>query len=383
MALTRSVLGLGLTFSALAAIAAPPGKGTFYAYVGTYTGRDSKGIYVYKFNTATGSLESVGLVAETPNPTFLVIHPNHKYLYAANEIGRWNGERTGSVSAFRIDPATGKLTALNTVSSHGTGPCHVSIDRTGKFVFVANYSGGSVAVLPIKEDGSLGEATSSIQHTGSSVNQSRQREPHAHSIYASADNKFVVACDLGTDKVMVYRFDATKGTLTPNDPPAGTVPPGSGPRHFAFDPNGRYGYAIDEMGSTVSAFTWDGKRGVLSDIQNITTLPADWKGQSTCAEVFVHPNGKFLYGSNRGHDSIAIFSIGRDGKLTNVAITPAEVKEPRNFRIDPTGKWLLTEGQKSNNIAVFRLDPKTGRITPTGTTVQLGSPVCIDWVPVP
>jgi 6-phosphogluconolactonase len=385
MAFIRTGLGLGLTLWILAATAAPPAKGTFYAYVGTYTDRNSssKGIYVYRFNTASGALDSIGLAAESPNPTFLAISPNHKYLYAANEIGKFNGEKAGSISAFRIEPATGKLAALNVVSSRGPGPCHLTVDRTGKYVLVANYSGGSVAVLAIKADGSLGEATSFDQHTGSSVNKSRQSEPHAHSIYMSPDNRFAITCDLGLDKVMVYKFDASKGVLTPNNPPATKIEPGAGPRHFAFHPNGKYGYSINEMQSGVDVFDWDGRRGVLTEKQNISTLPSGFKGENTDAEVFVHPNGKFLYGSNRGDDSIAVFSIASDGKLTPVEVTKAQVVMPRNFAIDPTGNWLITEGQKSDNIVVFHLDPKTGRLTPAGTSVQLHAPVCIEWVPAP
>jgi 6-phosphogluconolactonase len=380
MTIISSGLGLGLALWTIATVGASAAdSGPFYAYVGTYTDKGSKGIYVYSFQPSTGKLDSIGLAAETPNPTFLAVHPNHKYLYAANEIGKYKGENTGSISAFRIDAANGKLMPLNTVSSHGNGPCYVTVDRSGKFVLAANYGGGTVSVLPISADGSLGEATSSIQHAGSSVDR-RQRGPHAHSINMSPDNRFAIAADLGLDKLLVYRFDAIKGTLQPNDPPSVSLAPGSGPRHFAFHPNGRVAYSINELKSTVTVFDWNAQRGVLADKQTISTLPKDFSGENSTAEVVVHPNGKFLYGSNRGHDSVAVFAIGGDGKLTTVEITPVQVKVPRNFAIDPSGTFLFAEGQNSDRVVLFRLDPKTGRLTPAGTTVDIASPVCMKFV---
>jgi 6-phosphogluconolactonase len=376
-----SALGLGLAVLTLAAMAAPAAnQGPLYVYVGTYTDKSSKGIYVYRFQPESGKLDSIGLAAETPNPTFLAIHPSRKYLYAANEIGKYKAENTGSVSAFRIDAATGKLIPLNTVSSHGNGPAHVTVDRSGKFVLAANYGGGTVTVLPIGADGSLGEATSSIQHKGSSVDKSRQRGPHAHSINMSPDNRFAIAADLGLDKLLVYRFDASKGILEPNDPPSVSLAPGSGPRHFTFHPNGRVAYCINEMKSTVTVFDWNADRGVLTGKQTVSTLPKDFSGESSTAEVLVHPNGKFLFGSNRGHDSVAVFAIGADGTLTPVEITPVQVKTPRNFAIDPSGTFLFAEGQASDNIVLFRLDPKTGHLIPSGTSVDVGAPVCIRFV---
>ncbi len=354
-----------------------------WMYVGTYTGKGSKGIYLYRFDSGTGKLDSIGVAAETPNPTFLAVHPNHRYLYAANEIGKYKGENTGSVSAFRIDAATGGLTALNTVSSQGNGPCYVTVDRSGKFVLVANYGGGTVAVLPIGADGSLGEATSTIKHSGSSANPKRQGQAHAHSINMSPDNRFAIAADLGTDKLYVYRFDAAKGTLQPNDPPFTSMKPGAGPRHFSFNPNGKYAYSINELQSTVTVFDWDATRGVLTEKQTITTLPDGFSGDNSTAEVVVHPNGHFLYGSNRGHDSIAVFAIGADGRLKTVEIVPAQVKEPRNFVIDPSGQYLFAEGQSSGAINLFRLDPKTGKLTATNTSIQVTAPVCIRFVPAP
>lgn len=379
----RSCQALGTAaflLTTLSAGAAEPSAS--YAYVGTYTNKGSKGIYLYKFNSASGKLESIGLAAETPNPTFLAVHPNRKYLYAANEIGNFKGTKAGSISAFSIDSATGKLTALNSVSSQGGGPAHVTVDRSGKFVLAANYGGGSVAVLPISADGSLGEATSFIQHSGSSVNKSRQGAPHAHSVNMSPDNKFAIVADLGLDKILVYRFDQERGTLKPNDPPSVSSAPGAGPRHFSFHPNGKFAYSINEMQSTVTVFDWDAGRGVLTEKQTVTTLPTGFSGQSSTAEVLVHPNGKFLYGSNRGDDSIAVFAIGSDGKLTQVEIVPAQVKTPRNFIIHPGGEYLFAEGQNSDKIVLFKLDLKTGRLTPAGTSVDVAAPVCIRFVPI-
>lgn len=371
----RIALALLLGLPALAA-AAPK---TTYVYAGTYTNKGSKGIYLYRFDPASAKLESLGLAAETPNPTFLAIHPNQKFLYAANEISNFGGERTGSITAYRIEPG-GKLTQLNAVSSKGAGPCHVSVDRKGRAVLAANYGGGSIASLPIRPDGSLGEAVSAIQHTGSSVNQSRQKEPHAHSINPSPDNRFAVAADLGIDKLLVYRFDATSGALTPNDPPSASVKPGAGPRHFAFHPSLPVAYAINELDSTVTVFDWNARAGTLTEKQTAGTLPAGFSGNNSTAEVVVHPNGRFLYGSNRGHDSVAVFSIGKDGRLTQVEVTPVGVRTPRNFAIDPSGRFLFAAGQASDRINVFRIDETTGKLSAAGTSVEVGAPVCIRFV---
>lgn len=380
--MARPYFATGALIAAIAAATAMAAAGPSYFYVGTYTNKGSKGIYQYRFDPATGKVESLGLAAETPNPTFLAVHPSHKYLYAANEVGEYKGEKTGSVTAYRIEPGTGKLTALNTVSSHGNGPCHVSIDRGGKFVFAANYGGGSVAVLPISVDGSLGEATATVQDTGSSVNQGRQRGPHAHSIFASANNKFVLWADLGTDKIMVYRFDAQKGTLTPNSPDSVSLKPGSGPRHLALHPNGKWAYSANELFSNVTAFDWNASTGALTEKQTLSTLPEGFSGRNSDAEIEIHPNGKFLYASNRGHDSVAVFAIGPDGGLKMVEAAPLGVKTPRHFAIAPGGNYLFAEGQDSNSFALLKLDPKTGKLTQTGTTMELGAPVCIVFVPV-
>jgi len=281
----------------------------YLVYVGTYTVRGSKGIYAYRYDASTGQLEDLGLAAETPSPSFLAISPNHKFLYAANETDEYQGQSSGIVTAFSIDTKTGKLTLLNQKASRGASPCHISLDHTGKFVLVANYTGGNLAVFPVEEDGRLGEASDFIQHIGSGPNHDRQEKAHAHWIDLSADNRFVLNADLGLDEVFVYHFDASKGKLTPNDPPFAKVGPGAGPRHLAFHPNGRFAYVIDELDSTVTSFSYDAKAGTLHELQSVSTLPKDFSGKSNTAEVVVHPSGKFLYGSNRGHDSLAVFAI--------------------------------------------------------------------------
>lgn len=357
----------------------------FLVYIGTYTGAKSKGIYVSRLDAASGKLGALELAAATASPSFLAIHPSQRFLYAVGEINDFGGKKSGAVNAFSVDRKTGTLNLLNQQPSGGPGPCHLVVDRTGKSVLVANYGGGSVSALPIQADGKLGNPTAFIQHEGSSVNPQRQKEPHAHSINVDAANRFAVAADLGLDKLLIYRFDAVKGTLVPNDPPHASVKPGAGPRHFAFHPKGRYAYVINEMRCTVTAFGYDPQRGELKELQTIPTLP---EGQSvqpghSTAEVQVHPSGKFLFGSNRGHDSIVVYAIDENtGKLTFVENQPTQGKIPRNFGIDPTGAFLLAANQNSDNIVVFRIDSKTGRLNPTGQTVEVPAPVCVKFVPV-
>jgi 6-phosphogluconolactonase len=353
-----------------------------WVYIGTYTsGGPSKGIYRLELDLASGKLTAPELAAETKDPSFLAIHPNQHFLYAVNEGANFNGTGAGAVSAFALDPKTGALTSLNQQSSGGAGPCHLVVDRQGKHVLAANYGGGSACVLPIQADGRLGEATSFVQHHGSSANKQRQEKPHAHSVNLDAANHFAFVADLGLDKVLVYRFDAKKGTLTPNEPPAAAVAPGAGPRHFAFHPNGRYAYVINEMQSTVTAFSYDAERGELKTLETVSTLPKGFKGNTSTAEVQVHPSGKFLYGSNRGHDSIAIFAIDPEtGKLTAVGHQAQQIKTPRNFGIDPTGTYLLVANQASNSLVVFRINPKTGELEPTGTLVEVPKPVCVKMI---
>jgi 6-phosphogluconolactonase len=347
-------------------------------YLGTYTRGDSQGIYLARLNLTTGELKLAGLAAETKNPSFLAIHPNRRFLYSVGEISDFQGQRTGAVNAFRIDRQTGKLELLNQQSSGGAGPCHLVVDPPGRNVLVANYGGGSVAALPIRDDGGLGESTAFVQHEGSSVNPRRQGGPHAHSINLDAANRFAFVADLGLDKILVYRFDAARGTLTPNDTPWAAVAPGSGPRHFAFHPGGKVAYVINELLSTVTAFAYDADRGVLEEVQTISTLPDGFDGDNTTAEVQVHPSGRFLFGSNRGHDSIAVFAIDPDsGRLSAVEHESTQGHTPRNFGVDPTGRYLLAANQNSDSVVVFRIDANSGALTPTGQKIEVPSPVCI------
>ena len=352
----------------------------YFVYAGTYTKTKSKGIYVYRFQPATGKLTALGLAAESVNPSFLAVDPSQRFLYAANETG----EGANSISAFRIDPKAGKLEFLNKVPSRGDMPCHLVVDKTSRMLVVANYGSGSVAAFPIQPDGRLGEASAFSQHEGSSVNPQRQKGPHAHSVVLSPDNKFVLSADLGLDKVFVYRIDPAKGSLTLNNPPSATVKPGSGPRHLAFHPNGKLVYVINEIASTMTAFAYQAAAGTLNEIQTVSTLPADFTGRSSTAEVEVGRSGRFVYGSNRGHDSIAVFAVdAKTGRLTLVETVPAQGKTPRNFALDPTGAYLFAANQNTDNIVQFRVDPKTGRLVPSGEVVSdIGAPVCVLFVPV-
>jgi 6-phosphogluconolactonase len=390
MKITRRAFAILLALSAplfIASAAQSPHKGTakkshYLAYVGTYTTKKaSKGIYVYRFDAATGQLTSVGLAAESTDPSFVVAHPNGKYLYGVNEVGNYDGKKSGAVSAFAIDHKSGRLTLLNQVASGGADPCYISLDKTGKHVLVANYSGGSVAVFPVLKDGRLGEASAFVQHQGSGANKERQEAPHAHWIQTSPDNRLAAVSDLGLDELVLYRFDAAKGSLVPNDPPFVKVSPGSGPRHAAFHPNGKFVYVLNEMQSTVVVFSYDPSTATLKTLQQLSTLPKDFTGQNDTAELAVHPSGKFLYASNRGHDSIAIFSIDSvKGTLTPTGHVATGGKTPRNFAIDPTGKYLLAANQASDNIVIFRINLATGNLTRTGQVGEVPSPVAITFV---
>jgi len=388
--LTACIASVGLS-SVAGAQAASSGDAqptAFWLYVGTYTdnGRNngSRGIYFLELDTRTGVVSEPQLAAKASNPSFLAIHPSRKYVYSVNELSEFEGRKGGVVTAFAVDPAHGTLTPLNHQSSVGSGPCHLVVDRLGKNVLVANYGSGSVACLPIDPDGRLRSESSFIQHRGSGADPRRQQSPHAHSINLDAENRFAFAADLGLDRVFIYRFDAAQGKLGPNEPAFAKVAPASGPRHFAFHPSGRFAYVISEMANTVTAFAYDAERGSLNEIQVISTLPADFKGTSYTAEVQVHPSGKFLYGSNRGHNSVAIFEIeAGTGKLSAAGFEPTQGKNPRNFAIDPTGGFLLVENQDSNTIVVFRIDPRTGDLRPTGQTIGVGKPVCIKMIPKP
>jgi 6-phosphogluconolactonase len=371
-------LAFGLT-----ALAQKPASGELIVHVGTYTGPSSKGIYVSRLNPSTGALTEPVLAAETPSPSFLALHPSRPVLYAVNEIGDFEGKPAGSVSAFAIDRATGLLKPINRQSSGGGGPAHVSIDPKGRHVFVANYGGGSVAALPVADDGGLRPMSGFVQHTGSSVNPARQKGPHAHSIDLDPSGRRAYVADLGLDKILIYGYEATAGTLTPSDPPFATVEPGSGPRHVAMHPSGRFVYVTNEIVLTVTAFARDAASGGLKALQTISTLPDGVAAQPnySTAELTMHPSGRFLYGSNRGHDSITVYAVDQSsGRLTYVQTEPTGGSTPRSFGIDPTGRWLLAANQRSDSIVVFRIDQASGRLAPTGARVSVGSPVCITFL---
>jgi 6-phosphogluconolactonase len=365
----------------------PPGSehpAALWAYIGTFTAKGSKGIYRFELDPASGKLTSQGLAGETTAPFFLALHPNHRFLYAVNEVNDFHGKKSGAVSAFAIDARTGKLTLLNQQPTGGAGPCHLVVDKQGKHLLVANYGGGSVCVLPIETDGRLGAATAFVQHQGTSVNPQRQEGPHAHCVLLDPANRFVLVADLGLDRILVYRYDAARGKLTPNNPPGVAAAPGAGPRHLAFHPNGRYVYAINEINSTMTAYAYDGDRGVLTPLQTVSTLPAGFTGNNSGAEVQVHPSGRFLYGSNRGCDSIAIFAIDPGtGKLRSVGQQGSHVKTPRNFAIDPTGTALVVANQDGDSLVVFRIDAGTGELRPSGPVVAAPMPVCVVLMPPP
>jgi 6-phosphogluconolactonase len=349
-------------------------------YVGTYTDGTSRGIYRFTFDPAAGAAGEPVLAAETKNPSFLALHPSGRFLYAVGEIGSFQGAKTGAVSAFAIDPKTGDLTLLNQQPSEGTGPCHLVVDRAGRNVLVANYGGGTVAVLPIGTDGRLKPASSVQAHQGSGPNKGRQEKPHAHGIYLDPAERFALAPDLGADRVFVYRFDAAKGTLEPHG--AGTLEPGSGPRHLAFHPSGTYVYVINELLSTIAVFSYDAEKGALTTLQTVSCLPAGFSGTSWTAEVAVSPDGRFVYGSNRGDDSLAVFAVeASTGRLTVKGHAPIGGKYPRHFTIDPTARFILAGHQNSGTIGVLRLDPATGMPSLVGSPVKVDKPVCL--LPVP
>ncbi len=385
LALLPILAAPGSAWAQAPATAPASGFGTYWVYVGTYSGgARNRGIFLMDLDARTGRLSQPRLAAASPDPSFLAIHPSRQFLYAANESGTIQGHRDGGVSAFAIDPSTGTLELLNQQLPAGSGPCHLVVDRQGKNVLVANYGSGSVGCLPIEQNGRLRPASTKIQHRGHGADPGRQTGPHAHSINLDAANRIAVAADLGLDRVLLYDFDPANGRLAPHEPPFTKVAPASGPRHFAFHPEGRFGYVINEMANTVIAFAYDADAGTLTEIQTISTLPANFRGKSYTAEVQVHPTGRFLYGSNRGHDSIAVFVIDpTTGKLTLTGITPTQGKNPRNFAIDPTGAWLLAENQDSDSIVVFRIDPQTGTLAPTGQTVKVPKPCCIKMMPRP
>jgi 6-phosphogluconolactonase len=352
-----------------------------FVYVGTYTSRGAEGIYVYRYDSSTGTLSPLSVTTGIVNPTFLALHPDSTYLYAVNEVGELDGEPGGALSAYQIDPAAGALTFLNRQTTIGQGPCHVAIDQTGSYAMVANYGSGSVAMLPILADGSLGEACDFHQHEGSGPNPRRQQGPHAHSVTVAPDNRFAFAADLGLDKMMVYKIDLEQGKLVPNDVPFAPTYPGAGPRHFAFHPSNAYAYVINEMGNTVTVFGYDATQGTLDERQTISTLPEDFQDTTHCADIHLSQSGAFLYGSNRGHDSIALFAVDAGaGTLTPIGHQSTLGKTPRNFGLAPNGDYLLAANQDTNNITAFAVDQETGQLSPTGHVTPVPAPVCIQWL---
>lgn len=376
-ALAAAVLVSLLPAAMPTASAEPPQE--FLAFVGTYTGNGkSAGIYSFRFDPQTGKTRDLKLAAPVTNPSFLAIHPDGKHLYSVSET-----DGAGGVSAFEINVADGTLKHLNATSTQGGSPCHLVVDKTGKFVLAANYGGGSVCSIPIREDGTVGEVACFVQHSGKSVNPQRQEAPHAHSINLDAANKFAFAADLGLDQVLVYCFDEQTGALTPNDPPFIAIAPGSGPRHFAFHPSGKYAYVINEILLTMTAMSYDAARGRLTEIQTVPTIPVAVKPEYSTAEVVAHPSGKFLYGSNRGHDTIAVFKIDQaSGKLTRIQNEPTRGKTPRNFAVDPTGGYLFAENQDSGTVVVFLINQDDGTLHATGDVLEVGMPVCIRMLAV-
>ena len=386
MKITRRIFAFSLLlapfiFSVAGASAGKPAANRKYlVFVGTYTNKtESTGIYAYEFDADTGKLTPKGVAAETPDPSWVAVHPSGKYLYAANEAGK-----ASTVSAFALDVTNGKLTLLNQMPSLGEDPCYLSLDKTGRYVLVANYSSGTIAVFPILADGRLGEHTALLTDQGpTGPNKEHQQGPHAHWIETSPDNRFALVADLGLDEVLVYKFDATSGALTPNEPAFARLKAGSGPRHAVFYPNGKFVFAVSELSSTATSFAYDVKKGTLKETGTASTLPPGFSGRNDVAEAAVHPNGKFLYVSNRGNDSIAILSIDPGNRtLVPAGGVPTGGKEPRHFAIDPSGKYLLAENQFSNNIVVFKIDPATGGLTPTGRVVEVPSPVDIAFFPI-
>ena len=355
----------------------------YLAYVGTYTNKTaSKGIYAFRYDASSGKLEPPGVAAETPDPSWVAIHPNGKFLYAANEAGK-----NSMVSAFALDAKTAKLTLLNQLPALGEDPCYISLDKTGKYLLVANYTSGNVVVFPIGADGKLGPATANLRDEGTlGPNKERQDGPHAHWIETSAGNRFAYVTDLGLDRVLIYKFDADLGRLSrpdPGQPEAfqAALPPGAGPRHLAFSRDGNFMYVLGELQSTVTTFANEAREKYRA-LQSVSALPAAFSGRNDAAEIALHPSGKFLYTSNRGLDSIAVFQVDSGGLLRLAANVRTGGKEPRHFAIDPSGNYLFAENQLSDKIVTFRIDQKTGALTPTGASLEVPSPVSIAFLPL-
>jgi 6-phosphogluconolactonase len=385
----REFLGIGLSGAASAMLAkqikAQKKAKEMLLYIGTYTSTGkSEGIYVHRFNTETGKLTPLTVVKNVAEPSFLTIDKDRKYLYAVNELLEYEGKKAGAVSAFAIDRKTGNLQFLNRRTSLGGAPCFITTSENRKFVLVANYLGGNVSVYPVDKDGRLGASVDLAQHTGFGPNKDRQEAAHAHSITLDRNNRFAFAADLGIDKLMIYRFDDKTGKLKPNEAQAFyQTRGGAGPRHFSFHPNGKLAFLINELDLTITSLAYDEKLGTLKEIQTVPTLPENTPhAGATCADIHLSPNGKFLYGSNRGHNSIVSFSVDEEtGKLAYIEHTPTGGKKPRNFAVEPNGKFLLVANQDSDSIVVFRIDEATGKLQSTGNTAIVPVPVCLKFIP--
>jgi 6-phosphogluconolactonase len=387
LAVVCGIVGaLGAAWSMRSAVPAhAAASDSLLVYFGTYTSGPSKGIYVSRLDAATGVLGPPELAVESVNPSFLAVHPSGRFLYAVNEIDNFEGGAAGAASSFAIE-AGGKLRLLNQSSTRGTGPCYISLDRAGRHALVANYGGGSLAVLPVAADGRLGPASAFVQHeTLPSADAQKPRRPHGHSIDLDPANRFVLAADLGLDRVFVYRLTPA-GALVPHDPPFAAMDPGAGPRHVAIHPSGTSAYVLQEKAMTVDAFALDAARGTLTHRQKLSSLPA---GVAVApgfsgAEILVHPSGRFVYASNRGHDTVAVFAVDQDkGTLQPVEHAAMAGKTPRGFGIDPSGRWLVVGNQRSDTVSVFRIDPATGRLTNTGQSVAVGAPVSVAFLARP
>ena len=372
---------LALAVTAAAGLFAQAGSpaGDELIYVGTYTQHSGKGIYAFRFQISPPRLVALGVAAEASNPSFLVVHPNRRYLYAVNEDNLYQNRPSGSVSAYTIDEKNGRLTLLNQVATRSTGPCHLALDKTGRWLLVANYSGGSIAEFPVENDGSLGDNLAFLQHKGSSVDRERQTSPHPHEIVFSPDNRFVLVPDLGLDEVLTYRFDAARGTLTPADPPFTRMAAASGPRHLVFHPNGKLVYVENELSATIGVYGYDPSNGHLDSLlETVSTLPADYVGPKSGAEIAISADGKFLYASNRGHDSIAAFAIDPEkGTLMKIDYLATDGKTPRHFALDPTGDFIFAANQDSGSVVLFRRSQYTGKGAALGPVMEVPNPVCV------
>jgi 6-phosphogluconolactonase len=352
-------------------------------YAGTYTVRLphasglGAGIGIFRLRLSSGALEPAGGYSDVINPSYLALAPGGRYLYSVSEVDSADGQRGGLVNAFALDPASGALSFLNRQPSHGNGPCHLSVDPAGRWLMVANYNSGSIAVYPLGADGRIGAASATIQHSGSSVNADRQEGPHAHCILTDPEGRRVFAVDLGADKVFIYQL-SEQGGLSPASMPHWSASPGAGPRHMAFHPGGRHAFVVNELDSTLTALAYDPQAGTLREAHTVSTLPVGFAGENTCAALHVAPSGRFVYASNRGHDSIAAFSFeAGTGRLSPAGHTSTGGQTPRDFMIDPTETYVLAANQESNTVVTFRINPETGALQATGQSIAVNTPACL------